>query len=582
MNKRKLVSAVSVIMSVMTATAFANSIVLSEPQINGDNISITGTTPMGQEEIIVTVTKKGESISNKKAVYFSKQTTSDTDGDFSFNFTMSTVDRMTGEGFMGGEFTIYARSTNSELVTDDFVFVSVSSKGIALDYINERRTDKTKLFEFLNDSANKLVLESIGTPIDKFLALSNDMKLEVCRILSDNESDFDEALWKELSNDAVLAMEVNGITDISGVEAFLQNDEIKEKLTLEHEGIKYSDASEKIKSIFHNMVLSASSEDKFESVTELDTKYAQAVVLDKINNANYALIFDEIIKPNKDVLGLSLNSSYTYIQSLSSDAADGVMRFLKQNSEVFSDTDVFISTLEAAISKYKASLTIVQGSASGGGSGSKGDSNFSIIQNPGVTVTDKKEDKITDNTEDKVYFSDTSSVAWAEEAINTLAGAGVVSGVGDGKFEPARQVTRAEYLKMLILALDLLDDSAMCDFDDVSRSDWFYPYVATAQSLGITNGISENLFGSNELITREQMAVFAHRAANRAFLPVISTVSNEIFADDDNISEWAKRSVYLMRGSKIISGMGDNSFMPRANATRAEAVKIIYELYKLG
>ena len=190
-----------------------------------------------------------------------------------------------------------------------------------------------------------------------------------------------------------------------------------------------------------------------------------------------------------------------------------------------------------------------------------------------VNKTEAKEEMM--NTE----FSDLDSVLWAKEAILELAGKGIINGVGDNRFDPNKNVTRAEFLKMLVCAFDFTDNSAECSFDDVIKGEWYYPYIATAEKLGITGGIGENKFGTSTYITRQEMAVMIHRAAVRAYLPVTDKKGEE-FSDDSEIADWAKRSVSLMRGAGIINGVGDNYFSPNSGATRAQAAKMIYELYQ--
>ncbi|OQA05350.1 MAG: Surface layer protein precursor [Firmicutes bacterium ADurb.Bin373] len=78
------------------------------------------------------------------------------------------------------------------------------------------------------------------------------------------------------------------------------------------------------------------------------------------------------------------------------------------------------------------------------------------------------------------------------------------------------------------------------------------------------------MFGPDDCITREQMAVMICKAARIPYL------DEEIgFADWDGISEWARGAVSAAAGKKIINGYPDNTFQPIRNATRAEAVTVI-------
>ena len=72
-----------------------------------------------------------------------------------------------------------------------------------------------------------------------------------------------------------------------------------------------------------------------------------------------------------------------------------------------------------------------------------------------------------------------------------------------------------------------------------------------------------------------------HRAAVRMYLP-LDNDSSEQFADEEDISDWALRSVKVMKAAGLINGVGDNRFEPHGVTTRAQAAKMIYELYKLA
>lgn len=113
----------------------------------------------------------------------------------------------------------------------------------------------------------------------------------------------------------------------------------------------------------------------------------------------------------------------------------------------------------------------------------------------------------------KITFNDLSSVTWAKDSIEALAGRGIINGTGGGKFDPAAQITRAQFIKLLMQAFDLADDSAVCTFKDVKKGEWYYSSVAAAQKLKIVNGKADGSFGINDGITRQDMAVMVYKTA---------------------------------------------------------------------
>lgn len=179
-----------------------------------------------------------------------------------------------------------------------------------------------------------------------------------------------------------------------------------------------------------------------------------------------------------------------------------------------------------------------------------------------------------------VSFDDIAQAKWAKTYIEALAAREIVNGVGNGCFEPNRSVTRAEFAKMLTEAFDLVDEKAETDFDDVSEDKWYYVYVASAYQSGIVKGTGGNYFQPDALISREDMAVMAYRAINAAGTKLKSVIEAKSFGDMQAISDYALEAVTKMQKAGIIAGTCKGNFEPKAKATRAEAAKVIYLLFK--
>lgn len=176
-------------------------------------------------------------------------------------------------------------------------------------------------------------------------------------------------------------------------------------------------------------------------------------------------------------------------------------------------------------------------------------------------------------------FVDLSGFEWAEESINTLHNKGVISGKEDRVFAPADSVTRAEFVKMIVLALFETDSSASSDFADVDKNSWSYPYISTAFKMGIVQGNSTG-FGTSDNITRQDMAVIISRCMEKKNL-IPASKDSSAFDDDNLISDYAKDAVALMKAEGIINGKGNNLFAPFDNLTRAEAAVIIIRVTDL-
>ena len=178
-----------------------------------------------------------------------------------------------------------------------------------------------------------------------------------------------------------------------------------------------------------------------------------------------------------------------------------------------------------------------------------------------------------------VTFGDIAEAEWAREAIEALAKSGIISGKGDGKFVPNDIVTREEYVKMIVGAFGLLEESAESDFADVSTDRWSYSYIASANKLGIVTGDGDN-FNPAGAMSRQDMAVIVHRMFE--FLEIEVSGESINFTDDDEVSDYAKEAVSVLSSAGIINGMGDGTFAPKGIVTRAQAAKVIYGLMNLN
>ncbi len=163
---------------------------------------------------------------------------------------------------------------------------------------------------------------------------------------------------------------------------------------------------------------------------------------------------------------------------------------------------------------------------------------------------------------------------WAKQSIEKLAGLGAVSGYPDGSFKPDASITRAEFVTILLKALKLTAGGNGPVFKDTAGH-WASAYISIAAESGLISGYGDNCFKPDSLITREEMAVAAVKAAK------LSQASGEnSFTDNLQISSWAKGSVLAAVNASIIKGYPDNTFRPQGQTTRAEAVMVISHLIK--
>ncbi|MBD3920686.1 S-layer homology domain-containing protein [Paenibacillus sp. PR3] len=181
--------------------------------------------------------------------------------------------------------------------------------------------------------------------------------------------------------------------------------------------------------------------------------------------------------------------------------------------------------------------------------------------------------------ENKVSFADIASVkSWAGRQIEVLAAKGAISGRSENVFDPKGNVTRAEFAKMLVRALNLESSNLTSSFKDVKSTDWFAPYVAAAAKKGIINGRTATTFAPNATITRAEMATMIARALSlTTSVEAVEDVDGALkaFKDAAQINATLKAGVALAAKEGIVIG-NNGKFNPNNNASRAEAAVILY------
>jgi len=180
--------------------------------------------------------------------------------------------------------------------------------------------------------------------------------------------------------------------------------------------------------------------------------------------------------------------------------------------------------------------------------------------------------------EEKTAFTDLTDVSWAESSIEYLYNKGVISKSEDNKFRPSDNVTRAEFIKMLVMTLGIYDESAKTAFNDIKNDDWYFRYVASAEKNGLIIGNEFNLFNPEKAITRQDICVILSRSMDR--LGYENKEYAPAFDDDSSISDYAKNAVYRLFDFKVVNGMGNNIFAPQSFATRAMTAKMLVEFLK--
>jgi len=176
----------------------------------------------------------------------------------------------------------------------------------------------------------------------------------------------------------------------------------------------------------------------------------------------------------------------------------------------------------------------------------------------------------------EVNFNDLANVEWARPSIEALAAREIINGTGGGNYSPEANLTREEFIKMVVSTFGLLDETAECTFTDVSQDQWYYKYVASAQKRGITNGIGGNMFGVSSKIKRQDAAVLISRILDDLNIEIPKTVEALVFTDENKIDTYAKEHVANIQQMGIMQGRGNNTFAPADYIKRSEIAVMVY------
>ncbi len=168
-----------------------------------------------------------------------------------------------------------------------------------------------------------------------------------------------------------------------------------------------------------------------------------------------------------------------------------------------------------------------------------------------------------------VAFSDTAN-HWAAESIAFCAMRELFKGVGDGRFAPDAPMTRAMFATVLYRIAGMPAVSGTNSFYDVAAGQWYTNAILWGQSTGIINGYGNGFFGTNDLVTREQMCVMLSRYLQWAGYELQAAAAAKQFSDNAQIADWAAESVRFCQIHGLINGRPNGLFAPKVNATRAE------------
>lgn len=171
-------------------------------------------------------------------------------------------------------------------------------------------------------------------------------------------------------------------------------------------------------------------------------------------------------------------------------------------------------------------------------------------------------------------FEDVNASYWAHDVIKKMAARQMVSGISETAFAPKQNVSRAEFAALITRALSIKSANTAI-FKDVDSAKWYASSITAAYENGIITGRSADTFAPEESVSREEMAAMIYKAYlfHTGRNAAVNRLSS--FRDADHISSWAADAVAAAQELGLISGRGNQLFMPHEEVIRAESAQVI-------
>jgi len=441
----------------------------------------------------------------------------------------------------------------------------------------------------------RVFVDDTKLDIDEVYINSYPDFIGACKALSDAASDNNFEEFKRIINEE--GQKLNLIAE------FTQGDNLSDELSEYYEYIKENPLSadneaENIRIFKTYVAIDYLNKGKLDSVK----KYANGLVLDEeVKGLCEELLYDGEI--DSHLKNLISGKNIDGFSELEEEIKEGLILTaalygngygdLKKVLEVCGDIiniskPVSVSACKALMGKefengnefkdaYKKNMSSNSGGGGGGGGGS---SSGGSAGNKGAVSSAPVKLETVETVEIvpvKKEFNDIDNYEWATESILGLADKGIINGVSENKFAPSITVSREEFAKIIVGALNMSEfEYGENIFKDANDGEWFTPYVNIAADLGVANGIGNGYFGVGQNIRRQDMAVMIYNAL--LYRGVNMAYGELHFEDSSEIAPYAKNAVSALYNMGAINGVSETTFAPNNFATRAEAAKMVYRV----
>ena len=171
------------------------------------------------------------------------------------------------------------------------------------------------------------------------------------------------------------------------------------------------------------------------------------------------------------------------------------------------------------------------------------------------------------------FFYDVPNGAYFYEAVKWAVDKGVTNGLSDTMFGPYESCTRAQIVTFLWRATGSPEPKTASSFTDVPANAYYAKAVAWAVENGITNGMTATMFAPDATCTRGQSVTFLYRALK-------GTASGSTNFTDVQSDAFYADAINWAVANNVTNGTSNTTFSPNADCTRAEIVTFLYRAYQ--
>lgn len=175
-------------------------------------------------------------------------------------------------------------------------------------------------------------------------------------------------------------------------------------------------------------------------------------------------------------------------------------------------------------------------------------------------------------------FTDVKEKDWYHSAVDYVSLRGLMGGVGGDRFEPNGTMTRAMLVTVLYRLAGSPAVTGKNEFTDVKAGQWYTDAVIWANENNIVGGYGNGKFGTNDSVTREQIATIMCRYAKQQGIDVTKTCSLAQFTDGGKVSVWADSAMRWANSVGLVTGRTTTTLAPQGTATRAEVATMLMRL----